>query len=89
MKQFPQQRTLNQVLNCPQVRGSIYIKKKVVSNSFYISEMSHWSRLSDECTKTEGQYIFRTKVLTHLWSSVKNRLSMANCSLDISDREPN
>ena len=81
-------RSSTQLSSRYQVRGSINIKKKVLSNSFYIRAMSHWNRLPDECRKTEDHSTFKTKVLTYLWSLVGNRLNMANCNLDISDREP-
>ena len=81
---------LNELINMMYFiyRGSINIKKKVLSNSFYIRAMSHWNRLPDECRKTEDHSTFKTKVLTYLWSLVENRLNMANCNLNISDREP-
>ena len=56
-------------------------KKTAFSNFFYIRAMSQWDLLPDECRKTEDDSIFKfnkTKVLSYLWSLVKNRLTHAD-----------
>ena len=94
----PQQRTLDQVLNYPiGIRLEVVLTaKRKFYQSFSTSVQCHTGIVY--LTNVEkpkiipplrGFKVFKVfKVLTYLWSLVENRLNMANCNLDISDREP-